>query len=179
MMISWWSKHVGMVLSILVCDIWINVLLYTSALVGPLHTVKCHAAIVTVQSKSIWVGNRRSFFLFYLFFSLMSFSEKCSEITDLCRRYFVLHVTVTSWSASFIHLAAAILTAQWADGVLLTAGRFYQSCKMFVFIFKWNRAMAQAVSWRLRTAEDRVRPQACTREISDELSPEGVVPFCS
>jgi hypothetical protein len=35
-MIIWWSKHVGVILIILVCDIWINVLLQTSALVGPL-----------------------------------------------------------------------------------------------------------------------------------------------
>jgi hypothetical protein len=40
MMISWWSKHVGVILGILMCDIWINVLLYISALVGPLHIVK-------------------------------------------------------------------------------------------------------------------------------------------
>jgi hypothetical protein len=37
MVISWWSKHVGVILSVLMCDIWINVLLQTSALVGPLH----------------------------------------------------------------------------------------------------------------------------------------------
>jgi hypothetical protein len=41
---------------------------------------------------------------------------------------------------------------------------------MFVFIFKWNRAMAQAVSCRPCTAEDRVRNQTYTREISGELS---------
>jgi hypothetical protein len=39
MMSSWWSKHVGVILSVLVCDIWINVLLQTSALVGPLYIV--------------------------------------------------------------------------------------------------------------------------------------------
>jgi hypothetical protein len=39
MKISWWSKHVGVILSVLTCDIWINVLLQTSALVGPLHIV--------------------------------------------------------------------------------------------------------------------------------------------
>jgi hypothetical protein len=37
MMISWWSKYVGVILSVLKIDIWINVLLQTSALVGPLH----------------------------------------------------------------------------------------------------------------------------------------------
>jgi hypothetical protein len=37
MMISWWSKYVGVILSVLICDIWINVLLQTSVLVGPLH----------------------------------------------------------------------------------------------------------------------------------------------
>jgi hypothetical protein len=36
-MIIWWSKHVGVILNVLVCDIWINVLLQTSALVGPLY----------------------------------------------------------------------------------------------------------------------------------------------
>jgi hypothetical protein len=43
MMISWRSKHVGVILSVLMCDIWINVLLQTSALVGPLHTVNWNA----------------------------------------------------------------------------------------------------------------------------------------
>jgi hypothetical protein len=38
-MIIWWSKYVGVILSVLVCDILINVLLQTSALVGPLYTV--------------------------------------------------------------------------------------------------------------------------------------------
>jgi hypothetical protein len=43
MMISWWSKHVGMILSVLMFDIWINVLLQTSALIGPLHIVNWNA----------------------------------------------------------------------------------------------------------------------------------------
>jgi hypothetical protein len=42
-MISWLSKHVGVILSVLMCDIWINVLLHTSALVGPLHIVNWNA----------------------------------------------------------------------------------------------------------------------------------------
>jgi hypothetical protein len=37
MMIIWWSKHVGVILSVLMCDIWINVLLQTSALIWPLY----------------------------------------------------------------------------------------------------------------------------------------------
>jgi hypothetical protein len=43
MMISWWSKHVGVILSVLMCDVWINVLLQTSALVGPLHVMNWNA----------------------------------------------------------------------------------------------------------------------------------------
>jgi hypothetical protein len=43
MMISWWSKHIGVILNVLMCDIWINVLLYTSALVGPLNIVNWNA----------------------------------------------------------------------------------------------------------------------------------------
>jgi hypothetical protein len=43
MIISWWSKHIGVILSVLMCDIWINVLLQTSALVGPLHIVNWNA----------------------------------------------------------------------------------------------------------------------------------------
>jgi hypothetical protein len=43
MMIIWWSKHVGVILSVLVCDVWINVLLQTSALVGPLYIVNWNA----------------------------------------------------------------------------------------------------------------------------------------
>jgi hypothetical protein len=39
MMISWWPKHVGVILSVLMCDIWINVLLQRSALVRPLDIV--------------------------------------------------------------------------------------------------------------------------------------------
>jgi hypothetical protein len=39
MMMIWWSKHVGVILSVLMCDIWIKVLLQTSALVGPLYIV--------------------------------------------------------------------------------------------------------------------------------------------
>jgi hypothetical protein len=33
------SKHVGVILSVLICDNLINVLLHKSALVGPLHVV--------------------------------------------------------------------------------------------------------------------------------------------
>jgi hypothetical protein len=36
-MIVWWSKHVGVILNVLVCDIGINVLIQTSALVWPLY----------------------------------------------------------------------------------------------------------------------------------------------
>jgi hypothetical protein len=39
MMISWRSKNVGVILSVLMYDIRINVLLQTSVLVGPLHMV--------------------------------------------------------------------------------------------------------------------------------------------
>jgi hypothetical protein len=42
-MIFWWSKHVGVILNVLVCDIWINVLLQTSALVEPLYIVNWNA----------------------------------------------------------------------------------------------------------------------------------------
>jgi hypothetical protein len=38
-MISWWSKHDGVILEVLMCEIWIKVLLKTSALVGTLHIV--------------------------------------------------------------------------------------------------------------------------------------------
>jgi hypothetical protein len=43
MMISLWSKHVGVILIVLMCDIWINVLLQASALVGPLYIVNWNA----------------------------------------------------------------------------------------------------------------------------------------
>jgi hypothetical protein len=42
-MIIWWSKHVGVIFNVLVCDIWINVLLRTSALVGLLYIVNWNA----------------------------------------------------------------------------------------------------------------------------------------
>jgi hypothetical protein len=38
MLIIWWSKYVGVILNVLVCDVWINVSIQTSALVGPLYT---------------------------------------------------------------------------------------------------------------------------------------------
>jgi hypothetical protein len=41
MMIIWWSKHVGVILNVLVCDVWINVLIQTSALVWPLYIARC------------------------------------------------------------------------------------------------------------------------------------------
>jgi hypothetical protein len=40
-MIIWWSKHVGVILSVLVCDI--RILLQTSALVGPLYILNWNA----------------------------------------------------------------------------------------------------------------------------------------
>jgi hypothetical protein len=43
MMIIWLLKHVGVILSVLVRDIWINVLLQTSALFGPLYILKWNA----------------------------------------------------------------------------------------------------------------------------------------
>jgi hypothetical protein len=42
-MIIWWSKHIRVILSVLVCDIWINVLLQTSTLVGPLYIANWNA----------------------------------------------------------------------------------------------------------------------------------------
>jgi hypothetical protein len=45
----WWSKHVGVILSVLMCDIWINVVLKTSALVGPLYII-----IHTVCLRPLW-----------------------------------------------------------------------------------------------------------------------------
>jgi hypothetical protein len=44
-MISWWSKYVGVVLSVLMYDIRINVLLFISELVGPLHNVDYNVLI--------------------------------------------------------------------------------------------------------------------------------------
>jgi hypothetical protein len=55
MMIIWWSKHVGVILSVLMCDIWINVLLQTSALVGHTHSdLKC-----TVKQWNSWKTTSR------------------------------------------------------------------------------------------------------------------------
>jgi uncharacterized membrane protein YqaE (UPF0057 family) len=55
MMISWWLTHAGVILSVLMCDIWINVLLQTSALVGLLHVVNWNAR---------WNGEIHMFFPF-------------------------------------------------------------------------------------------------------------------
>jgi hypothetical protein len=47
MMIIWWSKHVGVILNVLVCYIWINVLIQTSALVGPLYIISMATLLLT------------------------------------------------------------------------------------------------------------------------------------
>jgi hypothetical protein len=54
MMIIWWSKHVGVILSVLMCDIWINVLLQTRALVGLLHIVdfRCLSCVTCMLHSS-------------------------------------------------------------------------------------------------------------------------------
>jgi hypothetical protein len=55
MMIIWWSKHVGVILNVLVCGIWINVLIKTSALVGPLYIVNWNARWNSeICGKHIW-----------------------------------------------------------------------------------------------------------------------------
>jgi hypothetical protein len=54
MMISWWSKYVGVILNVLMCDIWINVLLQTSALVGPLPVIATSLKI----SPFYWIRKR-------------------------------------------------------------------------------------------------------------------------
>jgi hypothetical protein len=38
-MIIWWSKYVGVILNVLMCNIWINVLIQTIASVGPLYII--------------------------------------------------------------------------------------------------------------------------------------------
>jgi hypothetical protein len=53
-MIIWWSKHVGVILSVLVCDIWINVVLQTGALVGPLYIVNWNARWNSETTNRIW-----------------------------------------------------------------------------------------------------------------------------
>jgi hypothetical protein len=177
-----WRKN-ATIKGIIILKLWIVELRRTPFVVTYSRDLRhgvtqTHAAIVTVQPFEFETQGHTFLPLHFL----MSFSEKCSEMFRNVPKWltcfvchFVLHVTVTSWSASFIHLGRAILTAYWTDGVPLTAERFYQSCKMSVFIFKCNRVMAQAVSWRPCTAEDRVRPQAYTREISGELSLEEVI----
>jgi hypothetical protein len=62
MMISWWSKHVRVVLSVLMCDIWINVLLQTSAFVGPLYIVNWNARWNSEKKAMCFLWSRTSLF---------------------------------------------------------------------------------------------------------------------
>jgi hypothetical protein len=79
MMIIWWSKHVGVTLSVLVCDIWINVLLHTSALVGPLHiTNKCISWTVTHIELKCAVKQWKKC-LCFIVFCLVRFIGQCAE----------------------------------------------------------------------------------------------------
>jgi hypothetical protein len=71
MIISWWSKHVGVILSVLMCDVWINVLLQTSALVGSLHIVNWNAR---------W--NRE-----ILWWFVFAYSLKWHSSAETCRRW--------------------------------------------------------------------------------------------
>jgi hypothetical protein len=65
MMIGWWSKYVGVILSVLVCDIWTNVLLQTNALVGPLYIVNWNAQWNSEIRQFIWFIEKHTFFIRY------------------------------------------------------------------------------------------------------------------
>jgi hypothetical protein len=58
MMIIWWSKHVGVILNVLVCDIWINVLIQTSALVWPLYIVSVFVWENCELDKTFWAPTK-------------------------------------------------------------------------------------------------------------------------
>jgi hypothetical protein len=86
MMIIWWSKHVGVILSVLMCDIWINVLLQTSALVGQLYIVNWNArwnseisfAIVCISINKINISLNSCSFVYS---RLVSFSYETPSCT--------------------------------------------------------------------------------------------------
>jgi hypothetical protein len=84
MMIIWWSKYVGVIFSVLMCDIWINVLLHTSALVGPLH-------IIITINVFIWRKLQRQIqmILHYLFLGLSSLDF---YLFNLLRNYILLQL---------------------------------------------------------------------------------------
>jgi hypothetical protein len=101
MMISWRSKHVGVILSVLVCDIWFNVLLQTSALIGPLYIVNWNARWNSENLKSIFVSGFPINYLYllaiYMFCVLSTYSFKSSGFCrwylpfEIIRRFDVVH----------------------------------------------------------------------------------------
>jgi hypothetical protein len=94
MMIIWWSKRVVVILSVLVCEIWINVLLQTSALVGPLYIV-------------IWNARWNSEIYFYCFESVVYISkiyrQSLSEL-HVCSPAFLCSNENTMWAGVFFNV---------------------------------------------------------------------------
>jgi hypothetical protein len=101
MMISWWSKHVRVILSVLMCNIWINVSLQTSALVGPLYLVygelKCTVKQWNLHELfrhicfhfSLCLGTLFGFFFFIscvtvLYVTLFCFTYILNFVCDIC-----------------------------------------------------------------------------------------------
>jgi hypothetical protein len=97
-MISWWSKHVGVILSVLMCDIWINVLLHTSALVGPLHIItKLFTANVSVADLRVMLPS----LIRYLTFRPHGATAPSGVGPPHCRGFMITlsHHTLGEWSA--------------------------------------------------------------------------------
>jgi hypothetical protein len=104
MMISWWSKHVGVILIILMCEIWISVLLQTSALVGPLHIVNWNARRNSeIYSKDVQPYSREKkgdcFFLSFVFELMWKWCIMCEKKIIYSSR----KVTVLINWPSFVH----------------------------------------------------------------------------
>jgi hypothetical protein len=131
MMIIWWSKHVGVILSVLVCDIWIDILLQTSALVGPLYIVNWNARWNSERHK--WLLSVARLGALCVTFELrcgapnVTSVEKCSAGNEKCVSFMAPVCTglcplagwLADWLAGWLTDWLTDWQADWPDCTLL------------------------------------------------------------
>jgi hypothetical protein len=109
MMIIWWSKHVGVILSVLICDIWIDVYLPRSALVGPLYIVN-------------WNARWNSEDLLTKFWLLKKVSVECDFNQDQKRSLMMI-----IWWSKYVGVILSVLICDiWIDVYLPTSALLRQ-----------------------------------------------------
>jgi hypothetical protein len=142
-MIIWWSKHVGVILSVLMYDIWINVLLQASALVGPLYIVNWNAWWNSEKPKvltyiiSIW--NRlqalyRSWRQILHLFALLHDSRNwpkqhkwCAETLSVLLMFFIFPQSGYNTRSKAVHL---VNTRHWNENLIAIFLNFYLKNKL-------------------------------------------------